>query len=152
MSLLFQLIRQHLLVFQAIPKAMLSVSVFHMQNMWSLSDILKYQIVYHLYVVIVLAVPSLPPFIDVTSISDVMSRTMNDGCEFWIRNNVGKAIISCEVQNQVSSWWGWAKLQLGQPKTKYIATCRRLLRDLQTGFGLEDWIYWNLIHTTRNYR
>jgi hypothetical protein len=26
------------------------------------------------------------------------------------------------------------------------------MRDLQAGSGLDDWIYWHIIHTTRNYR
>jgi hypothetical protein len=82
MSFLFQLLQQHLLLFQAIPKAMLIFSVFHMQNMWSLSDILKYQIIYHLDVVFILSVPTILPFIDVVSISEVMSRPMNSGTIF----------------------------------------------------------------------
>jgi hypothetical protein len=29
--------------------------------------------------------------------------------------------------------------------------CRGFVRDLQTGFGLDDWIYWHFIHTTWDY-
>jgi hypothetical protein len=31
-------------------------------------------------------------------------------------------------------------------------TCRGCCVTYKTGFGLEDWIYWSLTHTTRNYR
>jgi hypothetical protein len=36
---------------------------------------------------------------------------------------------------------------------KYIFTCRgRLFVTYKTGFGLYDWIYWHLSHTTWDYR
>jgi hypothetical protein len=37
-------------------------------------------------------------------------------------------------------------------RTKLLSRFKGVLRDVQTGFGLGDWIYWHLMHTTRNYR
>jgi hypothetical protein len=34
----------------------------------------------------------------------------------------------------------------------YILSSVEDVRYLQTGFGLDDLIYWHLIHSTRNYR
>jgi hypothetical protein len=35
---------------------------------------------------------------------------------------------------------------------KYIVTCRDLRVTYRRGFGLDDWIYWHIIRTARDYR
>jgi hypothetical protein len=41
---------------------------------------------------------------------------------------------------------------LGSEHRICIVTCRGLCVTYKTGSGLDDWIYWHLIHTTRDYR